>query len=620
MAKQQREGKEVGTYAITGSAQPERGQVGIGGALRRLLVADGHDVISVDRRDAEVIVDLSTDAGRSEAIEAIRERTPDGLDGIATIAAVSGAGGDARALVNVNFFASIELVEGLRDRLEQRRGSAVLCSSHTFVLYPKEDLVDLYLTLDREKIEAGVEGRNPMSVYASGKKALVMWMRDRVPAYAADGIRLNAVVPGFTDTPMTVREGRSEKELEVFDDFQSKIPLGQRRGKPEEVAAGFRFLLRPDASFVNGVTLFVDGGHDTTLRPVSASSAREALPSASGVESLHQAKENQVKRRMLGTLEVSAIGLGCMSMTDSYGKADPEECERTLLRAVELGVTFFDTANAYGLGRNEQLLGRVLAPHRDQIQISTKLGFVIRDGRPTVDGRPEQVADRCDESLDRLGVDTIDLYFLHRPDPEVPIEETVGAMAELVKSGKVRHIGLCEVSSRSLRKAHAIHPIAAVQSEYSLWTRDPEAHVLPTCRELGVGFVPFSPIGRAVLTGSIDHNAQFESGSDMRSTMPRFTGENLERNLALVEELKGLATQLDVAPGQVALAWLLGKDDFIVPIPGTKRRRYLEENAGAAEITLDTDTMDRLDDLFAPEAVSGERYGAAWMRSSDTDD
>ncbi len=289
-----------------------------------------------------------------------------------------------------------------------------------------------------------------------------------------------------------------------------------------------------------------------------------------------------MKRRMLGALEVSAIGLGCMSMTDSYGKADPEESERTLLRAVELGVTFFDTANAYGLGRNEQLVGRVLAPHRDRVQISTKFGFTIRGGKPTVDGHPDQVEDRCDESLERLGVDAIDLYFLHRPDPEVPIEETVGAMAELVKSGKVRHIGLCEVSARSLRKAQAVHPIAAVQSEYSLWTRDPEAHVLPACRELGVGFVPFSPIGRAVLTGTIDRDASFEAGSDMRSSMPRFSGENLDRNLALVEESKRMAADLGVAPGQLALAWLLAKDESIVPIPGTKRRRYREENAAAA--------------------------------------
>lgn len=256
----------MGIYVVTGSAIPGEGKVGIGGALRKRLTADGHTVISIDRRDADVIVDLSTEAGRAEAIAAIRERAPDGLDGIATIAAVPGAGGN-EALVGVNFFASIELVDGVRDLLKARGGSAVLCSSHTFVLFPQEELVDLFLTLDREKIEAGVEGARGMSVYASGKKALVLWMRQNVPSYSADGIRLNAVVPGFTDTPMTTREERSEKEQKAFDEFQSQIPLGQRRGKPEEVAAAFRFLLGEDASFVNGVTLFVDGGHDTTLRP-----------------------------------------------------------------------------------------------------------------------------------------------------------------------------------------------------------------------------------------------------------------------------------------------------------------------------------------------------------------
>jgi aryl-alcohol dehydrogenase-like predicted oxidoreductase len=329
---------------------------------------------------------------------------------------------------------------------------------------------------------------------------------------------------------------------------------------------------------------------------------------------------SHLKRRTLGSLGVSAIGLGCMSMTDSYGKADPEESERTLLRAVELGVTFFDTANAYGLGRNEQLVGRVLAPHRKQVQISTKFGFVIGDGGVKIDGAPAQVATRCDESLERLGVEAIDLYFLHRPDPDVPIEETVGAMARLVEAGKVLHLGLCEVSARSLRKAHAVHPIAAVQSEYSLWTRDPEGHVLPACRELGVGFVPFSPIGRAVLTGTIDKDAAFEQGQDMRSTMPRFQGENLDKNLALVEELRSTAKTLGIAPGQLALAWLLAKADDIVPIPGTKRRAYLEENSAAAEIALEAEHVQRLDHLFAPERISGERYGASWMRSSDSDD
>lgn len=256
----------MGTYAVSGSAIPENGKVGIGGALRRLLVADGHDVISIDQRDAELICDLSTREGRLAAIEGIRDRAPDGLDGLATIAAVTGREGP-RALVNVNFFASIELVEGVRDLLKQRGGAATLCSSHTFVLFPKDDLVDLHLTLDRERIEAGVEKRSGMSVYASGKKALVMWMRDRVPAYAADGIRLNAVVPGYTETPMTALEGRSEEERKWAADFRSGIPLGRRPGRPEEVAAAFRFLFSPEASFINGITLFVDGGHDTTLRP-----------------------------------------------------------------------------------------------------------------------------------------------------------------------------------------------------------------------------------------------------------------------------------------------------------------------------------------------------------------
>ena len=327
-----------------------------------------------------------------------------------------------------------------------------------------------------------------------------------------------------------------------------------------------------------------------------------------------------MERRRLGALEVSAIGLGCMSMTDSYGKADPEESEKTLRRAVELGVTFFDTANAYGAGKNEALVGRVLAEHRDEIQLSTKFGFVFRESGPGIDGRPEQVATRCNESLERLGFDEIDLYFLHRPDPEVPIEETVGAMADLVKAGKVRHLGLCEVSAKTLRKAHAVHPIAAVQSEYSLWTRDPEAHVLPACQELGVGFVPFSPIGRAVLTGTVGRDAAFESAGDMRATMPRFQGENLEKNLDLVEEMKGCAADLGIAPGQLALAWLLAKARFVAPIPGTKRRTYLEENAAAADVAIDQATLERLDGLFSAERVHGERYGLAWMRSADTDD
>ena len=327
-----------------------------------------------------------------------------------------------------------------------------------------------------------------------------------------------------------------------------------------------------------------------------------------------------MKRRTLGGLEVSAVGLGCMSMTGSYGKADPEESELTLRRALELGVTFFDTANVYGLGENERLVGRVLADQRREAQLSTKFGFVIGEGGPKIDGHPDRVEGRCDESLERLGTDYIDIYFLHRPDPEVPIEDTVGAMSRLVGSGKVRHLGLCEVSARSLRKAHAVHHIAAVQSEYSLWTRDPEAHVLPASRELGVGFVPFSPIGRAVLTGTIDRNRKFERGGDMRSTMPRFIGENLEKNLTLVAEFETMAASLDITPGQLALAWLLSKGEHIAPIPGTKRRRFLEENAAAAKISLHPSLIDELESVFASENVSGARYGQSWMQSHDKDD
>ncbi len=326
-----------------------------------------------------------------------------------------------------------------------------------------------------------------------------------------------------------------------------------------------------------------------------------------------------MKRAKLGGLDVSAIGLGCMSMSSVYGKADDTESEATLRRAVELGVTFFDTANGYGRGHNEKLIGRVLADLRDQIQISTKFGFIHEGGTPYVDGHPDRVADRCDESLDRLGTDYIDLYFLHRPDPNVPIEDTVGAMARLVEQGKVRHIGICEVSAKSLRKAHAVHPIAAVQSEYSLWTRDVEAHVLPACQELGVGLVPFSPIGRAILTGTVKSGEQI-SDKDMRSTMPRFQGENFDTNLQMVSQLEDIAASLSVKPGQIALAWLLSKGNNIVPIPGTKRQAYLEENAAAADIELPGDVIQRLDAIFTPEKVAGGRYGFAWMESTDKDD
>ena len=325
-----------------------------------------------------------------------------------------------------------------------------------------------------------------------------------------------------------------------------------------------------------------------------------------------------MKQTKLSTLDVGKIGLGCMSMSGVYGKGDEAQGEQTLLRAVELGVTLFDTANGYGRGSNERLVGRVLAPYRDQITISTKFGFVFSDGQPRIDGRPEQVADRCNESLERLNSDYIDLYFLHRPDPEVPIEETVGAMARLVEAGKVRHLGLCEVSADNLRRAYAVHPIAAVQSEYSLWTRDPEDEVLPMCEELGVGFVPFSPIGRAMLAGAIKDGDEIDEKRDMRGTMPRFQGENLKSNLKLVATVEQVAKDLSVKPGQVALAWLLSKGDYIAPIPGTKRVKYLEENVAAVDLTLPAEVIAHLDKTFAPENVAGERYGMSWMQSKDT--
>jgi len=325
-----------------------------------------------------------------------------------------------------------------------------------------------------------------------------------------------------------------------------------------------------------------------------------------------------MKKVKLGDLDVGIMGLGCMSMTDVYGTGDVAAGEATLHRAIELGVTLFDTANVYGQGENERLVGRALAAHREKASISTKFGFVVGPKGPGLDGHPDRVADRCEESLARLGTDHIDLYFLHRPDPKVPVEDSVGAMARLVEAGKVRHLGLCEVSAETLRKAYAVHPITAVQSEYSLWTRDPEDEVLPACRALGVGFVPFSPIGRAMLTGAITETDSFDAGSDMRGTMPRFQGENLQRNLKLVSEVTRIADALGIKPGQVALAWLLTKGDFIAPIPGTKRCAYLEENVAAAEVALPEEIVAELDDVFAPGKVSGARYGQKWMESEDT--
>jgi len=327
-----------------------------------------------------------------------------------------------------------------------------------------------------------------------------------------------------------------------------------------------------------------------------------------------------MRKTRLGELEVSVIGLGCMSMSQSYGEADPAESARTLHAALDAGVTFLDTANAYGNGHNESLLGRVLAARRDQFVLATKFGIVRHaDGTRGIDGHPDRVATRCEESLARLATDHVDLYYLHRRDPDVPIEETVGAMARLVEAGKVRYLGLSEVSAATLRRAHAVHPITAVQSEYSLWTRDPERHVLPACRELGVGFVPFSPLGRAMLTGRLSDGDALPD-SDLRATMPRFRGENFRSNLALVRRLEAFAAERDATAAQTALAWLLSKGAGIAPIPGTKHGAWLAENIGAAGLALSDAEADFLDELFAPARIAGERYPPTLMKSIDRDE
>ena len=321
----------------------------------------------------------------------------------------------------------------------------------------------------------------------------------------------------------------------------------------------------------------------------------------------------------LGELEVSAIGLGCMGMSQAYGKADPVESERTLHRALDIGVTFLDTANIYGLGHNEELVGRVLKGRRTEMQLATKFGIVVKDNKRGIDGHPDQVIVRCDESLTRLQTDVIDLYYLHRLDPTVPIEDTVGAMSLLVEAGKVRYLGLSEVSAKTLRKAHAIHPISAVQSEYSLWTRDPEEYILEVCKDLGIGFVPFSPMGRAILTGSIIDSSSISEKGDMRLSLPRFQGKNLDKNLLLIEQLDIIANKKGCTKGQLSLAWLLAKGEFIAPIPGTKHVKYLKENAEAVNISLSTKEVLALDKLFSPNNISGERYTSAGMASLDRD-
>ena len=325
-----------------------------------------------------------------------------------------------------------------------------------------------------------------------------------------------------------------------------------------------------------------------------------------------------MKTRTLGRngLTVSALGLGCMGMSFGYGSSDAAESRATLERALELGVTLFDTADIYGPHSNEELLGGFLQGRRNQVFLATKFGILLDPSNPDargVDGRPAYVRSAIDASLQRLRTDHVDLYYQHRIDPAVPIEDTVGAMADLVRAGKVRHLGLSEASADTIRRAHAVHPITAVQSEYSLWTRDPEHDgVLETCRELGIGFVPYSPLGRGFLTGAIQSPDDFDA-DDWRRTNPRFQGDNFAKNLALVEQVREIAAARGVTPGQLALAWVLARGEDIVPIPGTKRRSYLEENVGALEVALDAGELAALDAAFPPDAAAGPRYAEAMM-------
>jgi aryl-alcohol dehydrogenase-like predicted oxidoreductase len=317
-----------------------------------------------------------------------------------------------------------------------------------------------------------------------------------------------------------------------------------------------------------------------------------------------------MQRRKLGDLEVSAVGLGCGTMTPFYGEPDTDSAIATIRRARELGIDFLDTSDAYGRGRNEELIARAIDGHRGDYVIASKFGNVQLQGGPRfADGRPEYVKECCDKSLARLQTDVIDLYFIHRVDADVPIEDTIGAMADLVRQGKVRHLGICEAGPQTIRRANAVHPISAIQTEYSLWSRDVEAEVLPLCEELGIGFVAYSPLGRGFLTGTVTDIDSLRDG-DARRRMPRFQADNLKRNLQLVEELKAHAASERCTPAQLALAWVLAQRPFVVPIAGTCHVHYLEQNAAAAALHLSADTQDALAHIFTPGAAAGTRYPA----------
>ncbi|MGX7680263.1 aldo/keto reductase [Jatrophihabitans sp. DSM 45814] len=320
----------------------------------------------------------------------------------------------------------------------------------------------------------------------------------------------------------------------------------------------------------------------------------------------------EAPERRLGRsgLTVSAEGLGCMGMSQSYGQGDETESIATIQRALDVGVNFLDTADVYGSGANEELVGRAVAGRRDEVVLATKFTFSRVGGKMVINGRPEYVHASCDASLRRLGTDRIDLYYQHRVDPTVPIEDTVGAMAELVAAGKVRYLGLSEASASSIRRAVAVHPIAALQSEWSLWTRDIENDVLDVARQMGVGIVPFSPLGRGFLTGKLTDPDEFGEG-DLRLTQPRFQGENFHTNLRLVDRVREVAQEKGCSAGQLALAWVMAQGTDVVPIPGTKRRAYLEENVGAAAVDLTQDDLDRLNSITPPGVAAGARYQQA---------